>query len=227
MFPFSKPASMPRPGETLPGRPNPILNPRPHTVLGTADRRAVSRRLRDRRVRARLLLGRGEDVLAAAGRMDHRGRLPGRLHAESHVPGGVHGPDRPRRGGARRVRPIEDQLRAAAQGVLGEPRPDAGHAPGQRLGHPVPVGDLRPGPTPSAPPPRRRRRCTRPSSARPATARSRPRSSGRRRPTFYFAEDYHQQYLDKNRGPGAYCPDHRTGVKLPDDFVVTPLQYVD
>jgi peptide-methionine (S)-S-oxide reductase len=45
--------------------------------------------------------------------------------------------------------------------------------------------------------------------------------------SFFYAEDYHQQYLDKNRGPGAYCPDHRTGVKLPDDFVVTPLQYVD
>ena len=46
---------------------------------------------------------------------------------------------------------------------------------------------------------------------------------------FYDAEDYHQQYLDKNRGPGAYCPDHRTGVKLPDDFAIpaTPLQYVD
>jgi len=42
---------------------------------------------------------------------------------------------------------------------------------------------------------------------------------------FYFAEDYHQQYLDKN--PRGYCPDHRTGVKLPDDFKVTPLQYVD
>ncbi len=44
-------------------------------------------------------------------------------------------------------------------------------------------------------------------------------------PPFYFAEAYHQQYLAKN--PGGYCPDHRTGVKLPDDFVVTPLQYVD
>ena len=44
---------------------------------------------------------------------------------------------------------------------------------------------------------------------------------------FYYAEDYHQQYLDKTRGPGAYCPDHRTGVKLPDDFVVTPLQYIE
>ena len=46
-------------------------------------------------------------------------------------------------------------------------------------------------------------------------------------PPFYFAEDYHQQYLAKNRGPGAYCPDHRTGVKLPADFGVTLLQYVD
>ena len=44
-------------------------------------------------------------------------------------------------------------------------------------------------------------------------------------PEFYFAEDYHQQYLSKN--PGGYCPIHATGVKLPDDFVVTPLQYVD
>jgi peptide-methionine (S)-S-oxide reductase len=31
-------------------------------------------------------------------------------------------------------------------------------------------------------------------------------------PEFYFAEDYHQQYLQKN--PGGYCPVHATGVKL-------------
>jgi peptide-methionine (S)-S-oxide reductase len=42
---------------------------------------------------------------------------------------------------------------------------------------------------------------------------------------FYYAEDYHQQYLAKV--PNGYCPIHATGVKLPDDFVVTPLQYVD
>jgi peptide-methionine (S)-S-oxide reductase len=41
---------------------------------------------------------------------------------------------------------------------------------------------------------------------------------------FYYAEDYHQQYLDKN--PRGYCPNHSTGVKLPD-VQVTPLQYVD
>jgi peptide-methionine (S)-S-oxide reductase len=30
---------------------------------------------------------------------------------------------------------------------------------------------------------------------------------------FYYAEDYHQQYLDKN--PDGYCPDHGTGVACP------------
>jgi peptide-methionine (S)-S-oxide reductase len=42
---------------------------------------------------------------------------------------------------------------------------------------------------------------------------------------FYYAEDYHQQYLDKN--PRGYCPNHATGVTLPEGFAVTPLQYVD
>ena len=32
-------------------------------------------------------------------------------------------------------------------------------------------------------------------------------------PTYYFAEDYHQQYLAKN--PNGYCPDHSTGVACP------------
>ena len=30
---------------------------------------------------------------------------------------------------------------------------------------------------------------------------------------FYYAEDYHQQYLAKN--PGGYCPNHSTGVSCP------------
>lgn len=31
-------------------------------------------------------------------------------------------------------------------------------------------------------------------------------------PEFYYAEDYHQQYLAKN--PGGYCPDHSCGVRF-------------
>jgi peptide-methionine (S)-S-oxide reductase len=50
-------------------------------------------------------------------------------------------------------------------------------------------------------------------------------------PTFYFAEDYHQQYLDKN--PHGYCPDHGTGVACPIGLGVNvggeseaPIKYV-
>lgn len=32
---------------------------------------------------------------------------------------------------------------------------------------------------------------------------------------FYFAEDYHQQYLSSNKNPDGYCPDHGTGVSCP------------
>jgi peptide-methionine (S)-S-oxide reductase len=35
-------------------------------------------------------------------------------------------------------------------------------------------------------------------------------------PTFYYAEDYHQQYLAKN--PGGYCGLGGTGVPCPDNF---------
>ena len=52
-----------------------------------------------------------------------------------------------------------------------------------------------------------------PAAARrpPATAASRPRSCRRRE--FYYAEDYHQQYLAKN--PGGYCGLGGTGVSCP------------
>ena len=32
---------------------------------------------------------------------------------------------------------------------------------------------------------------------------------------FFFAEDYHQQYLSSNKNPRGYCPDHGTGVSCP------------
>ena len=38
-------------------------------------------------------------------------------------------------------------------------------------------------------------------------------------PTYYFAEDYHQQYLAKV--PNGYCPDHSTGVACPVGLGVT------
>ena len=42
-----------------------------------------------------------------------------------------------------------------------------------------------------------------------------------------MADHRTQQYPDMAKVPNGYCPIHATGVKLPADFVVTPLQYVD
>ena len=61
---------------------------------------------------------------------------------EPDVRGGLLGAHRAHRGRPGRLRPGGHLLRAAAQGVLGGPRPDPGHAPGQRRRHPVPLGDL-------------------------------------------------------------------------------------
>jgi len=35
------------------------------------------------------------------------------------------------------------------------------------------------------------------------------------------------QYSDLPENPRGYCPNHSTGVKLPEGFAVTPLQYID
>ena len=59
--------------------------------------------------------------------------------------------------------PGQDQLRGAPEALLGEPRPDPGHAPGQRRGHPVPLGRS----TPRAP---SRSRRSRPPGRRSASA---------------------------------------------------------
>ncbi len=65
-------------------------------------------------------------------------------------------------------------------------------------------------PRPRATPTRRR-------SPPPATGRSRRRSAPRRE--FYYAEDYHQQYLAKN--PGGYCGLGGTGVACPIGVAAT------
>ena len=79
--------------------------------------------------------------------------------------------------------PKKVELRGAAEDVLGEPRPDAGHAPGQRRRHPVSLRHLCDFAGAARRPPRRprppTRRCCRPT----AMGRSPPRSSTRRRST--------------------------------------------
>ncbi len=102
----------------------------------------VSRRPRAGDVRPGLLLGRRARVLGGAGRLRDRRRLCRGPHAQSDLRGGLLRLYRPQRGGDGVVRPGEDILRGAAASVLGEPRPDPGHAPGQRCRHAVSLGPL-------------------------------------------------------------------------------------
>src|SRR5438067_13575334 len=93
-------------------------------------------------IRARLFLGRRAHLLAGAGCLDDRGGLFRRAYAEPDLRRGVQRANRPYRGRPRGLRPESDELRGAPQAVLGEPRPEPGHAPGQRCRHAIPLGNL-------------------------------------------------------------------------------------
>ena len=88
--------------------------------------------------------------------------------------------------------------------------PDPGHAAGQRRRHAVPLGHLllRRGAAGAA---ERRATPTRQELTRAATAAITTEIVAA--PEFYYAEDYHQQYLAKN--PDGYCGLGGTGVSCP------------
>ena len=125
---------------------------------------------------------------------------------------GLQRPHRTQRGGARRLRPARHVLRRDAAHLLGEPRPDAGHAPGQRRRHAVPLGHLRPLGARSARAARGVARGVRRSGSREA-GYGEITTEILDAPEFYYAEDYHQQYLAKN--PHGYCGLGGTGVSCP------------
>ena len=127
------------------------------------------------------------------------------------------GQHRAHRGRARRLRPGQDELRGDAAHLLGGARPDPGHAQGNDVGTQYRSGDLlelggaaRGGRGVA-------RACTRSGWAAAATARSPPRSP--RPAPFYYAEDYHQQYLAKN--PNGYCGLGGTGVSCPVELLAS------
>ncbi len=89
-----------------------------------------------------MLLGRRAALLADPGRVHHGSGVCGRFDPQSDLRGDLHRPNRSCRGGADRVRLAHGRSAGPAQDLLGEPRPDPGHAPGQRCRDPVPVGPL-------------------------------------------------------------------------------------
>ena len=220
----SKPKPVPSPAEALPGRPDPIVEPGIHTVLGTPIAGPWPEGTETADLRPRLLLGRREGVLAAPRRGHHGRRLRRRLRRRTRptrrpAPAG---PATPRSSRSRTTR--ADLVRAAAQDLLGGPRPDPGHAPGQRHGHAVPLDHPR-RPTPSSAPPAEASRDMyqeRLTAAGYGAITTEITRAGR-----VLLRRGLPPAVPRQESPNGYCPNHATGVKLPEDFKVTPLQYVD
>ena len=206
-----KAKDLPTPETALPGRDTPIVVPGDALRARDAARPALPRGSRADRRRHGLLLGRRADVLAGAGRVHDGGRLRGRAHAEPDVRGGLLRANRPRGGRPRGLRPVADELRRDAPHLLGGPRPHPGHAAGQRRRDAVPLRDLL----------RERRAAGSGAWHRRRVFQAELAKSGYGEITteiveagpFYYAEDYHQQYLAKN--PNGYCGLGGTGVSCP------------
>jgi len=202
-FLFDDPARsrLPSPADALP-RPR-RADPRsgaPHRP-GHPARRPVAGGHPHGDLRHGLLLGRGEGILEDSRRVTTAVGYAGGS-TPTDLWGGLQRPNRPRGGGARGLRPGARLARSLLRAFWEAHDPDPGDAPGQRQGHPVPVRDLRHG--------SRRAGAGRgvadrvPGAARCGRLRSITTEIALAGP-FYFAEDYHQQYLDKN--PNGYCPD--------------------
>ena len=226
MFLFSKPDKLPTANDALPGRPDPILSPRPHTVLGTP----IAGPYPDGFEVAEFALGCfwGEEKAfwqqpgvwtTAVGYQG--GYTPNATYQEACSG---------RTGHAEAVRVVFDPSKTSYAQLLKvfweNHDPTQGMRQGNDMGtqyrSAIFVRD------------EAQRRAAEASKAmyqERLTAGGygtiKTEITGPPAPTFYFAEDYHPQYLDKN--PRGYCPNHSTGVRLPDDFAIpeTPLQYVE
>ena len=160
---------MPSPEQALPGRTSPLPVAAKHFVLGTPMEPPFPAGMRAALFGMGCFWGaerkfwscRASTRRRSATRPDTRRTRPTRS---------VLRPDRAQRGRPRRLRSEGRPLRRAAEGVLGEPRPDAGHAAGQRRRHAVSLRHLHATATRSSAPPRRRARRTSERSPRRATA---------------------------------------------------------
>src|SRR5215813_14756921 len=104
---------------------------RPSHCARRTPRSALSRWHRNRRVRPRLLLGGRAQVLGDAWSRFDRCRLCRWLHPEPDLRGGLFRSHGSRGGGAGGLRLGTGELSRPVEGLLGEPRPNPGHAAGQ------------------------------------------------------------------------------------------------
>ena len=206
-----KPNAIPDAESALPGRDQPIEVPDRHTVLGTPLLPPFPEGIEHARRRHGLLLGRRADVLADC-RASTRPRSATPAARRRTRPTTRSAPGRTGHTEAVLVAydPAKISTRADPAAVLGGPRPDPGHAPGQRRGHPVPLGHLLAHAPSSA-------------AARARQGRLR-RGAARRRPR----RDHHRDRRGRRRSttprtttsstwknPGGYCGIGGTGVSCP------------
>ena len=212
MFSFKKKLEMPSAAEALPGRPTPIPTAREHFVISRPLKGPYPEGLRDRDVRHGLLLGRRAQVLGAGRRHPrHRRRLCRRPDAQPDLRGGLlaAAPATTRScwwSTIRRRSPTSSCSRRSGRTTI-RPRACARATTSARSTAPASTSSRRR----SAKPPKPPRRCT--SKALKARRFDAITTEILDAPQFYFAEDYHQQYLAKN--PMGYCGLGGTGVSCP------------
>jgi len=212
MFLFGKSSAMPAPESALPGRPEPILDPAPHHVNG----RPIAGPYPDGTEIAELALG------CFWGAEKGFWQLPGVWVTAVGYQGGFT-PNATyqeacsgRTGHAEAVRVVFDPSKVTYEELLKHFWEAHDPTQGMRQGNDVGT-QYRSAIFPRTAEQRALAIASRDAYQSRLTAAGfgtiTTEISGPPAPEFYFAEDYHQQYLSKN--PRGYCPDHGTGVACP------------
>ena len=212
MFLFGKSSAMPAPGSALPGRPEPILDPAPHHVNG----RPIAGPYPDGTEIAELALG------CFWGAEKGFWQLPGVWVTAVGYQGGFT-PNATyqeacsgKTGHAEAVRVVFDPSKITFEELLKHFWEAHDPTQGMRQGNDVGT-QYRSAIFPRTAEQRALAIASRDAYQSRLTAAGfgaiTTEISGPPAPEFYFAEDYHQQYLSKN--PRGYCPDHGTGVACP------------
>jgi peptide-methionine (S)-S-oxide reductase len=205
---------MPDAAEALPGRDAQMPVPDRHAVLGTPLQPPYPAGTEIARVRDGLFLGRREAVLAGSRSRHYGRRVLRRIHPR--IPrtkrSAAAGP-----GQIETVRVVFDPARVSYAELMKlfweEHDPTQGMRQGNDAGTQYRSAILTHGEAQQ-----------REAEASRSTFQAQLNAAGhgtitteiRPAPEFYFAEAYHQQYLYKN--PNGYCPNHATGVTLPEGF---------
>ena len=217
-FLFRQP-SMPGPRDILPGRPDPIVEPGGHVVNGHRLAPPYPAGLEIAELAMGCFWGAEKEFWSIPGVWVTAVGYEGGRRPTPPTPR-LHWEDRPRRGRPDRVRPGRRLVRGCSRSSGSRtirPRASARATTSGRSTVPrssAPASRRRP---PGVPGPTRRAPATAGHGA--ITTRS-----PKRRPVLL------RRGLPPGvpgQNPNGYCPNHSTGVKLPDDFVGTPLHYVD